>query len=94
MPLPCLPVDSAMSCSTHRPNEAIGSSTTNVSLSRGWPAFVASSPSVAPSHSPELDCEESYVLQAAAATPARSSSPRTSAPISAAGTRPKYDSAL
>ena len=34
MPRPCLPVDSATSCSAHSPNDAIGGSTTNVSLSR------------------------------------------------------------
>ena len=49
MPRPCLPVLSATSCSTQTPNEAIGSSTTNVSLSR--PAR-ASSPSARPSHRP------------------------------------------
>src|SRR3954462_647504 len=34
MPRPCLPVDSAISCSAHRPKELIGSSITNVSFSR------------------------------------------------------------
>ena len=51
-PRPCLPVDSAISCSTHSPKLSIGGETTNVSLSRPWRA---SSPSVAPSHSPEFD---------------------------------------
>ena len=34
IPLPCLPSDSATSCSTHRPKDSIFASTTNVSLSR------------------------------------------------------------
>ena len=51
IPRPCLPVDSATSCSAQSPNAVSGGSTTNVSLSR---PRLASSPSAAPSHSPEL----------------------------------------
>ena len=87
MPRPCLPVDSATSCSTQRPNEDSGSSTTKVSLSR---PLRASSPSAIPSHSPELS---SLSWQLVAATSAASSTARMSTPISTAGTSPKYDSA-
>ena len=47
--MPSLPVDSAISCSTHSPKLAIGSETTNVSLSRRWSA---SAPIAMPSHRP------------------------------------------
>ena len=52
MPFPSLPVDSAISCSTQSPKLAIGSDTTNVSLSRRWSA---SPPIAIPSHRPEFD---------------------------------------
>ena len=52
MPLPSLPVDSAISCSTQRPKLDTGSETMNVSLSR---PCSASSPIARPIHSPELD---------------------------------------
>ncbi len=35
-PLPCLPVDSASSCSAHAPNEAIEGDAITVTLSRPW----------------------------------------------------------
>ena len=54
--MPSLPVDSAMSCSAHTPKLSIGSDTTNVSLSRRWSARA---PIAIPSHSPELDEDES-----------------------------------
>ena len=69
---------------------AIGSSTTNVSLSR--PAR-ASSPSASPSHRPALSSGVSKSEHACSATCAPSRIGRTSMPASAAGTSPKYDSA-
>ena len=51
IPTPCLPVLSAMSCSTHAPNAPISSSTRKVSLSR--PAL-ASVPMARPSERPGL----------------------------------------
>ena len=53
MPRPCLPVDSATSCSAHSPKDSSGSSTMKVSLSR---PRSASSPSAAPSSRPGLSC--------------------------------------
>ena len=50
-PVPSLPVDSATSCSTHRPKLEIGSDTTKVSLSR---PCCASSPITQPSQRPEF----------------------------------------
>ena len=91
MPLPCLPSDSATSCSTHSPKDAIFASTTNVSLSR---PCRASAPSAAPSHSPLLPSTVEPTAHASAATAAPSSSVSRSTPMSAAGTSPKYVSAL
>ena len=54
MPLPSLPVLSAMSCSIHSPSECSGGGVTNVSLLR--PAL-ASEPSIAPSRAPGFSAD-------------------------------------
>ena len=79
MPLPSLPVDSAISCSAQRPKLEIGSETTNVSLSR---PRSDSSPIATPSHSASSEL----------ASWAPRSSASTSTPASAAGTSPKKES--
>ena len=84
--MPSLPVDSAMSCSTHRPKLEIGSDTAKVSLSR---PRCASSPITHPSQSPEFGSGESYCWQFCSATCAWRSMPSTFTPASTAGTRPK-----
>ena len=60
-----------------------------MSLSRPWSA---SSPIASPIQSPEFDDVESKLLQFCSASCEDCSSASTSTPISAAGTRPKYDS--
>jgi hypothetical protein len=82
-------VDSAISCSTHRPKLEIGSDTTKVALSR---PCAASSPIAMPIHSPELEELSSKCVQFCSATWQRWSSAWTFTPTSAAGTSPKYDS--
>ena len=94
MPRPRLPVDSATSCSSHRPRPGSESAITNVSLSR---PRRASSESANPSGTPALALPPPARAPLAAVSHARrapSSSPRTSTPMSAAGTMPKADSAL
>ncbi len=86
MPLPCLPVDSAISCSAQRPKLSIGGDTMNVTLSRPWSA---SSPITRPSQRPEFELVSSKLVVFASATWARPSSASTFTPASAAGTSPK-----
>ena len=52
----------------------------------------ASSPIASPIHRPEFEAVQSKLLQLASASCDDCSSASTSTPISAAGTRPKYDS--
>ncbi len=87
--MPCLPVDSAISCSTQSPKLSIAPGTTNVALSR---PCSASSPSATPSQSPEFDDASPTCAQFCSATWLDSSIALTSTPASAAGTSPKYDS--
>ena len=90
MPTPSLPVDSAISCSTQLPKLAISSGRAIVSLSR--PALAAS-PIIAPSVAPGLCAAGIVRSDAVCISSARSSTSWSGAPISAAGTRPKYESA-
>ncbi len=84
MPRPCLPVDSAISCSTHSPKAAIRGLTTNVALLRPCSASV---PSMTPMARPGLASLSSRHSMAASA--AERHMWATSTPASAAGTRPK-----
>ena len=87
--MPCLPVDSAISCSTQRPKLSIGGDTTKVALSR---PCSASSPMTTPSQRPELLALESKFAQFCSATCALCSIASMFTPASAAGTMPKCDS--
>ncbi len=61
IPLPCFPVDSAISCSTQYPYVRIDGGRTRVSLSR--PADAAS-PITAPSHAPGFSAARTQDAQA------------------------------
>ncbi len=88
--MPCLPVDSATSCSSHIPNPSSAGSTSRVSLSR--PARTA--PARMPASSrPGWSSSGTQSAQADSIHPARRRSSATSAPARAAGTSPKCDSA-
>jgi hypothetical protein len=86
-----LPVLSASSCSIQSANAAISSPSTSVTLSR--PAS-ASSPRNAPSETPGLRAAGTFAPDSRSSVWAASSSAPMSAPISAAGTRPKQERAL
>ena len=90
MPRPSLPVLSARSCSSQYPKVATAGDMTRVSLS--WPR-AASRPMAPPSQTPGFLSTGTVASQALAISCARSSSSRTSRPISAPGTSPKYESA-
>ena len=89
MPVPSLPVLSAISCSTQRPKLLMDGEATMVSLSR---PLTARAPMTAPSMAPGLSRRGALEAQASRMESARSKMASRSSPIRAAGTRPKYES--
>ena len=89
MPRPSLPVDSASSCSSQAPSEAIPGEAMTVSLSRPWRA---ATPRIAPRITPGFSTGGALAAQERTISAARSRKTRVSMPIAAAGTMPKSDS--
>ena len=91
MPVPFFPVLSATSCSTHKPNGSSAGGTISVNLSR--PARAAA-PMARPSATAGFAAAVPNPGSAAASIAcAHATIAATCRPISAAGTRPKYDTA-
>ena len=90
--MPCLPVDSAKSCSSHSPRPGSEGAITKVSLSRPERASAASA---APSHTaPGMPCAPGSSAAVSHARDAPCRRAAVSTPISVAGTIPNGDSAL
>ncbi len=88
--MPCLPVLSASNCSSHAPRSRIPGDVTSVTLLCPRLARV---PRIAPRITPGFSPAGTVAAQAWIISSVRSSRRRTSSPIIAPGTMPKFDSA-